>query len=146
MLKHLEPLQISEEMLGAYLEGNLAADEVGYVESVLQNDELLKGIVDEVNSDGVDSVNNIVNTSACPDMDLIYDLHIPEIPAFTILTGEAILPTTPFYSDILACTSLEVNDAEGIDPPDVSDISIEQGGIKDFGADTDDSIIMNEDL
>lgn len=146
MLKHLEPLQISEEMLGAYLEGNLAADEVGYVESVLQNDELLKGIVDEVNSDGVVWVNHTVNTSTCPDMDLISDLHIPEIPVLTILAGEAILPTTPFYSDILACSSLEDNDAEGIDSPDVSDISIEQGGIVDFGADMDDSIIMNEDL
>ena len=146
MLKHLEPLQISEEMLGAYLEGNLAADEVGYVESVLQNDELLKGIVDEVNSDGVDWGNHTINTSTCPDMDLIFDLHIPEIPALNILTGETILPTTPFYSDILACSSMEDNGAEGIDTPDVSDISIEQGGIVDFGTDMDDSIIMNEDL
>ena len=146
MLKHLEPLQISEEMLGAYLEGNLAADEVGYVESVLQNDELLKGIVDEVNSDGVDWVNHTVNTSTCPDMDLILDFNIPEVPALTILTGEAILPTTPFYSDILACSSMEDNSAEGIDSLDVSDISIEQGGIVDFGTDMDDSIIMNEDL
>ena len=146
MLKHLEPLQISEEMLGAYLEGNLAADEVGYVESVLQNDELLKGIVDEVNSDGVDWVNHTVNASMCLDMDLIFDLHIPEIPALTILTGEAILPTTPFYSDVLACSSLEDNDAEGIESPEASDVTIEQGGMVDFGADMDDSIIMNEDL
>lgn len=48
MLKHLEPLPISEEMLGAYLEGNLTADEVGYVESVLQIDDSLRELMDEV--------------------------------------------------------------------------------------------------
>ena len=53
MLKHLQPLPISEEMLGAYLEGNLTAEEVTYVDSALQTDELLKGIVDEVNRDGI---------------------------------------------------------------------------------------------
>ena len=79
-------------------------------------------------------------------MDLILDFNIPEVPALTILTGEAILPTTPVYSDILACSSLEDNDADGIDSSDVSDISIEQVEIVDFGADMDDSIIMNEDL
>ena len=48
MLKHLQPLPISEEMLGAYLEGNLTADEVGYVESLLETDDVLKELVDEV--------------------------------------------------------------------------------------------------
>ena len=48
MLKHLQPLPISEEMLGAYLEGNLTADEVGYVESFLETDDVLKGLVDEI--------------------------------------------------------------------------------------------------
>lgn len=48
MLKHLEPLPISEEMLGAYLEGNLTAEEVSYTEFLMQTDDMLSGLVDEV--------------------------------------------------------------------------------------------------
>ena len=48
MLKHLEPLPISEEILGAYLEGNLTAEEVGYVETCLKSDIDMQELVDEV--------------------------------------------------------------------------------------------------
>ena len=54
MLKHLQPLSISEEMLGAYLEGNLTADEVCYVESCLKSDIDLQELVDEVGYAGSD--------------------------------------------------------------------------------------------
>ena len=60
MLKHLEPLPISEEMLGAYLEGNLTAEEVGYVESCLKSDVDLQELVDEVGYTGQDWVNEAV--------------------------------------------------------------------------------------
>ena len=60
MLKHLQLLPISEEMLGAYLEGNLTADEVGYVESCLKSDIDLQELVDEIDYTGPDWVNEAV--------------------------------------------------------------------------------------
>ena len=48
MLKHLQPLQISEEMLGAYLEGNLSVEEMNLVESILNQDDSLIDLIDEV--------------------------------------------------------------------------------------------------
>lgn len=60
MLKHLEPLPISEEMLGAYLEGNLTAEEVGFVETCLKSDIDMQELVDEVGYTGQDWVNEAV--------------------------------------------------------------------------------------
>lgn len=60
MLKHLQPLPISEEMLGAYLEGNLTADEVCYVESCLKSDVDLQELVDEIDYTGQDWVNGAI--------------------------------------------------------------------------------------
>lgn len=80
MLKHLEPLPISEEMLGAYLEGNLTAEEVGYVESCLKSDVDLQELVDEVGYTGSDWVNEAV-----VDLNLEYsgygsdDFDLPEV-------------------------------------------------------------------
>ena len=48
MLKHLQPLPISEEMLGAYLEGNLSMEEMNLVESILNQDDSLMDLIGEV--------------------------------------------------------------------------------------------------
>lgn len=56
MLKHLQPLPISEEMLGAYLEGTLTAEEIGFVESCLKSDMDLQELVDEIGYTGPDWV------------------------------------------------------------------------------------------
>lgn len=147
MLKHLQPLPISEEMLGAYLEGNLTAEEVGYVESALQTDELLKGIVDEVNRDGIDWTSLADNTFIHEGLELMPDLQIPEIPSLTIFTNETISAHAPFYPDIVACAALEDVDIEEIEVPEGMNICIELDGVKNFGDDMDDStIIMDEDL
>lgn len=147
MLKHLQPLPISEEMLGAYLEGNLTAEEVGYVESALQTDELLKGIVDEVNRDGIDWTSLADNTFIHKGLELMPDLQIPDIPTLTIFANETIATHAPFYPDIAACAALEDVDIEGVEILEGTNISIELDGDKDFGGDMDDStIIMNEDL
>ena len=147
MLKHLQPLPISEEMLGAYLEGTLTAEEVGYVESALQTDELLRGIVDEVNRDGIEWNGLADNTSIYEDLELMSDLQIPEIPSLTIFANETIVTHAPFYPDIAACAALEDVDIEGIEVPEGMNICIELDGVKNFGDDMDDpTIIMDEDL
>lgn len=147
MLKHLQPLPISEEMLGAYLEGTLTAEEVGYVESALQTDELLRGIVDEVNRDGIEWNGLADNTSIYEDLELMSDLQIPEIPSLTIFANETIATHAPFYPDIAACAALEDVDIEGIEVPEGMNICIELDGVKNFADDMDDpTIIMDEDL
>ena len=48
MIKHIKPLPISEEMLGAYLEGNLAQSDAQYVELMLQDNDELSAFVEEL--------------------------------------------------------------------------------------------------
>lgn len=88
MLKHLQPLPISEEMLGAYLEGNLTADEVGFVETCLKSDIDMQELVDEVGYTGQDWVNEAV-----VDLNPEYsaygfdDFDLPEVDGH-LLAGE----------------------------------------------------------
>ena len=81
MLKHLEPLPISEEMLGAYLEGNLTAEEVGYVESCLKSDIDLQELVDEVGYTGSDWVNEEAIVDLNPEYSAygFDDFDLPEV-------------------------------------------------------------------
>ena len=80
MLKHLQPLPISEEMLGAYLEGNLTAEEVGYVEALLELDEDLQELVAEVGTISSDwlSENQDDSNLICSD-DVLNDFDLPEV-------------------------------------------------------------------
>ena len=102
MLKHLQPLPISEEMLGAYLEGNLTADEVGYVDSVLQTDELLKGIVEEVNSDGIELVENSLGQGLC-----VIDLQLPELTSNAIYDGITIIDVPQTMETAMLCSLVD---------------------------------------
>lgn len=79
MLKHLQPLPISEEMLGAYLEGNLTVEETSYVESVMESDDILKGLIDDVDDVlryGADILRYESNPVFDQDME---DFLLPEI-------------------------------------------------------------------
>ena len=66
MIKHIKPLPISEEMLGAYLEGNLAQSDAQYVELMLQDNDELLAFVEEL------SVSD----------DLTSDYRMEDIPSF----------------------------------------------------------------
>lgn len=48
MIKHISSPAISEEILGAYLEGNLSAYETQRVERILEYDDELDALVDEI--------------------------------------------------------------------------------------------------
>jgi len=80
MLKHLQPLPISEEMLGAYLEGNLTAEEVGYVEALLELDKDLQELVGEVGTISSDWLSENLDDSnqICSD-DVLNDFDLPEV-------------------------------------------------------------------
>lgn len=66
MIKHIKSLPISEEMLGAYLEGNLAQHDARYIEQMLQGNDELSAFVEEL------SLSN----------DLISNYQVEELPSF----------------------------------------------------------------
>lgn len=87
MLKHLQPLPISEEMLGAYLEGNLTAEEVGYVESLMQTDDVLREFVEDIDA-SFDAMDEVQTDIAFLEFgqDLM-SFQLPELPSLTDLDG-----------------------------------------------------------
>lgn len=89
-------------MLGAYLEGNLTADEVGYVDSVLQTDELLKGIVEEVNSDGIELVENSLGQGLC-----VIDFQLPELTSNAIYDGITIIDVPQTMETAMLCSLVD---------------------------------------
>lgn len=102
MLKHLQPLPISEEMLGAYLEGNLTTDEVVFVESTLRTDELLKALVDEVNCDGIE----LVESSLDQGLGIIY-FQLPELTSNAIYDGIPIIDVPQTMETAIFCSLVD---------------------------------------
>ena len=76
MIKFINPLPISEEMLGAYLEGNLSVEDSAKVESLLDSDASFREFVDDVTSLELDPTRSIYNEY--PNFDL--DFQLPELP------------------------------------------------------------------
>lgn len=75
MMRQIKPLPVSEEMLGAYLEGNLSLEESRYVEDLIGNDDDLQAFVGDVTTLDVD--NEVSIYDECPDFDTVFEL--PEI-------------------------------------------------------------------
>lgn len=80
MIKIINPLPISEEMLGAYLEGNLSVEDVLKVESVLDS-----------NSEFQDFVNNLTPSEAIEECSIFEDepvfgnnFELPEVPGLLV--------------------------------------------------------------
>ena len=48
MIKYIKPLPVSEEMLVAYLEGNLTAEDSSMVQGVINSNSEFKNFVEEV--------------------------------------------------------------------------------------------------
>lgn len=75
-MKYIKPLPISEEMLGAYLEGNLSSAEVAKVEEIMNLDKEFRDFVDEVSVADPDIKESIYDTY--PNFDMEFEL--PELP------------------------------------------------------------------
>ena len=75
MMRQIKSLPISEEMLGAYLEGNLSLEESRYVEDLIEKDNDLQAFVEDVTMLDVD--NEVSIYDECPDFDTVFEL--PEI-------------------------------------------------------------------
>lgn len=76
MIKEIKSLPISEETLGAYLEGNLPEHERIEVEKLLENDSELSELVDEIQADDINYDESIYDYF--PDFD--NEFSLPEIP------------------------------------------------------------------
>lgn len=134
MIKHIKPLPISEEMLGAYLEGNLAQSDAQYVELMLQDNDELSAFVEEL------SVSDDL-TSDYPMEDIPSfenDFTLPEIatevgtylehqvlpfgfePSFVDVAACAMIPDVTDDGDIIINDNLTNTDIDNI-----SDISID---------------------
>lgn len=135
MIKHIKPLPISEEMLGAYLEGNLAQSDAQYVELMLQDNDELSAFVEEL------SVSDDL-TSDYPMEDIPSfenDFTLPEIATEVGTFIEPhILPFgfEPSFVDVAACAMMMsdltddgdmiINDNQtNIDIDNISDIGMD---------------------
>ena len=132
MIKHIKLLPISEEMLGAYLEGNLAQSDAQYVELMLQDNDELSAFVEEL------SVSDDL-TSDYPMEDIPSfenDFTLPEIATEvgTYLEHQ-VLPFgfEPSFVDVAACAMIpdltddgDMNENQtNIDIDNISDIGMD---------------------
>lgn len=100
-----DKMYLSEEMIGAYLEGNLAPHDARYVESLIERDSNLSSLVDECKTFNDfshqygyhDAISFTGAEDTFPDLDDSFSL--PEIPAGTYNTVE--IELTPFTFDII---------------------------------------------
>ena len=132
MIKHKKPLPISEEMLGAYLEGNLAQSDAQYVEQMLQGNDELSAFVEEL------SVSDDL-TSDYPMEDIPSfenDFTLPEIATEvgTYLEHQ-VLPFgfEPSFVDVAACAMIPDLTDDGNMNGNQSNIDIDN--ISDIGMD-----------
>ena len=118
MIKHIKPLPISEEMLGAYLEGNLSQDEAKKVEQMLQGNNELSAFVEELSVS-----DNLTSNYLLKDMpSLENDFTLPEISTElgTYIEPHALpFGFEPSFADVAACASM-------LDTTDDGDITINE--------------------
>ena len=86
MIKHISSPAISEEILGAYLEGNLSEYETQRVEHILECDDDLDALVDEIAVENLTMLDTDADSSPSvydenPNFD--FDFELPEVePSF----------------------------------------------------------------
>lgn len=105
MIKHIKPLPISEEMLGAYLEGNLTQNDAQYVEQMLQGNDDLLTFVNELSVS--DDLTSNYQVEALPSFG--NDFTLPEISTEVGTFVEPyILPFgfEPSFVDVAACAMM----------------------------------------
>ena len=61
MKPQLSPFAVPEEMIGAYLEGNLTTDLNNYMTSIIEKDSELKNFISEIKTESIDSTLSIID-------------------------------------------------------------------------------------
>lgn len=100
----IEDLPISEELLGAYAEGNLRGAEYREVHNVISNDMNLSDLMSSVEQDSLFQENDLFNTydnviGVANAYDYLHvDIEELELPSFT---PDFLIDATPLCSDII---------------------------------------------
>ena len=144
MIKHIKPLPISEEMLGAYLEGNLAQSDAQYVELMLQENDELSAFVNELSvSDDLTSNYDVEefpgfeNDFTLPDIASEIGTYLePHIPPFLF---------EPAFVDVASCAMMPdiTDDGDIITNEEKLDTTI--GADLNFRVDIDSEVLPNVD-
>jgi len=134
MIKHIKPLPISEEILGAYLEGNLSQNDAQYVEQMLHDNDELSAFVNELSVS-----DNLTSNYLMEDIPSFEnDFALPEIATEvgTYLEHQ-VLPFgfEPSFADVAVCAMMPditddgdmiINDNQtNIDIDNISDIGMD---------------------
>ena len=135
MIRHIKPLPISEEMLGAYLEGNIAQSDAIFVEQILRSNNEFSAFVEELSvSDDLASDYQMEDIPSFKN-----DFTLPEIATEvgTYLEHQ-VLPFgfEPSFADVAACAMMMsdltddgdmiINDNQtNIDIDNISDIGMD---------------------
>ena len=133
MIKHIKPLPISEEMLGAYLEGNLTQSDATYVEQMLQGNNDLSTFVNELSVS--DDLMSNYQVEELPSFE--NDFTLPEIATEVGTFVEPhILPFgfEPSFIDIAACAMM-MSDLTDDGDMNENQTNIDIDNISDIGMD-----------
>ena len=134
MIKHIKPLPISEEMLGAYLEGNLSQSDAQYVEQMLHDNDELSAFVNELSvSDNLTSnylmedIPSFENDFALPEIATEIGTYIePHILPFGFEPSFADVAVCAMMPDITDDGDMIINDNQtNIDIDNISDIGMD---------------------
>lgn len=132
MIKHIKPLPISEEILGAYLEGNLAQSDAIFVEQMLRSNNEFSAFVEELSVS--DDLTSNYRMEYIPSFEK--DFTLPEISMEAGTYSEPqVLPFgfEPSFVDVAACAMIpdltddgDMNENQtNIDIDNISDIGMD---------------------
>lgn len=133
MIKHIKPLPISEEMLGAYLEGNLAQSDAIFVEQMLRSNNEFSAFVEELSVS--DDLTSNYRMEYIPSFE--NDFTLPEIATEvgTYLEHQ-VLPFgfEPSFFDVAACAMM-MSDLTDDGDMNENQTNIDVDNISDIGMD-----------
>ena len=158
MIKIVNSLPISEEMLGAYLEGNLSVSDAMKIESVLENDSNFSKFVSEI------TLNEEIEKSSIFDDQLYFGnnfelpkvssvLDISEIPLTNDILQESyatnvLFPLTIAHSfcsaDCVIADSASIDNLPSEDNLVDNDDEFKEGDCDNYIADDSDLLINSE--
>lgn len=133
----IEDLPVSEEMLGAYMEGNLDPFETSQIESTLSEDAHLCEFVDEIAQDNISSIlDNLEHQIFDPS----YPVFISDIQLPNIDSG---FENLPFYEDHMVAACCPEDFFDGINNG-ISDDSLSLEHLSEENLSHEDSFLCSD--
>lgn len=102
-------LSISEEKIGAYIEGNLPISEMKIIESIIQSDFRLQELVDDIS---IEETTDLSDTISEDFLIRYNDLNLPEIPT---VSGDFLRPVQHIIEAASTIEALETEEITAVD-------------------------------